>query len=239
MRHIADDSGRFAERPHYAAHELDWMFERIATDLLKEGGAPICFPLSTVKLISLIERAVEQLGEHDSKRFDGATEFLRNGRPRVTVAKKLTRSAKYAAYLRTVLAHEYAHLHLHHHLYELSFGAATIPGSENRFEVIGCRRKTMTVAATGNWMEWQASYASGALLMPATYVKQLTAGYLAHEGLDSPVASDSDHGEVLIDLIVKSFLVCRDAARVRLSALKILGPPVWTLTPYLFPLLSG
>lgn len=218
------------------------MFERIATEFLKEQTAAVRFPLSTADLWSLLKRGVRDLDQHtDSSkfgnRFEGITEFFYRGKPRVTIAGKLVRREKYANRLRTALAHEYDHVQLHAHLCKIGQvrTSTSMVDSEKRSIVIRCRRKTMIDAAPSNWMEWQASYACGALLMPMTYVKRLTPNYLAINGLEGLVASDSAHGEALICMVVEEFEVSRDAARVRLEALNILGSPAGTMIPYLFP----
>lgn len=84
----------------------------------------------------------------------------------------------------------------------------------------------MITAPQTDWMEWQAGYACGAILMPASYARTAVAAYRERAGLFGPVPVATRHGQAMIDGIVDAFQVSRDAARVRLSVLGILGVPV-------------
>jgi hypothetical protein len=82
-----------------------------------------------------------------------------------------------------------------------------------------CRRTHMLEAPVSDWMEWQAGYISGAILMPASSVRSLVS-----KSVDTPSrAPDSDADSNLIARVVEAFNVSGDAARVRLTRLGILG----------------
>jgi len=89
--------------------------------------------------------------------------------------------------------------------------------------VIACKRDTMLSASRADWMERQAGYACGAVLMPATYARAAVCGYREQAGVFGQMQAVSDHGQAMIELLVKGFQVSRDAARVRLSVLGLLG----------------
>jgi hypothetical protein len=89
--------------------------------------------------------------------------------------------------------------------------------------IIACKRDTMISAARTDWMEWQAAYACGALLMPASYVRSEIEKYRVEAKLYGPVPASTPEGFNMINIIVNRFQVSQDAARVRLSVLGYLG----------------
>ena len=93
---------------------------------------------------------------------------------------------------------------------------------------IYCYRDTMLSAPAADWREWQASYASSALLMPASHVRKTVAPL--HESLRifGAVRAESKEGQTLIDAVAAAYAVSRDAARVRLSVMNLLGTPTGT-----------
>jgi hypothetical protein len=83
-----------------------------------------------------------------------------------------------------------------------------------------CGVATMLDAPLTDWMEWQASYAAGAILMPATALRGLVSKSAV--GCDScvPVSSLSETSR-MVSSIAATFDVSEDAARVRLTRLGI------------------
>ena len=84
-----------------------------------------------------------------------------------------------------------------------------------------CKRALMLDAPLSDWMEWQASYVSGAILMPASSLRGLVGSILTpNEGevvpLDSPAAGE------LAARVSETFDVSQEAARVRLTRLGFL-----------------
>jgi hypothetical protein len=227
MRYVPDRTGRFAERPHYEPLEIDTMFERVVVEFLRGRHGKVTFPISTDDLTVLIENDAHDLDSSaDLSSYgtgvEGVTEFTRGRKPQVRIAEHLSANRLENRY-RTTLTHEYGHVRLHGYLFQMAatgnlFGAA--PGTA---EVIACKRETMITAARSDWMEWQAGYACGALLVPASFARACVADYRTRAGLFGPVAAASEHGQALIDAVVGGFQVSRDAARVRLSVLGILG----------------
>jgi hypothetical protein len=88
---------------------------------------------------------------------------------------------------------------------------------------IYCKRDTMIQAGRTDWMEWQAGYACGAALMPATYIRRTVGAIHEQLGIFGSTGSDSAHGRAVIDAVVEGYQVSRDAARVRLSVLGLMG----------------
>jgi hypothetical protein len=80
-----------------------------------------------------------------------------------------------------------------------------------------CHRDNMIGASEKDWMEWQAGYACGAILMPVGALVQTAKRF--REDKKIPYANltlASDHGQQLIALVTSTFQTSKDAARVRL-----------------------
>jgi IrrE N-terminal-like domain len=228
MRYVRDQTGRFAERPHYEPKELDVMFEKIIIDFLKAQHGKIEFPITTDDLTVLIERDTEDLDPYADlsvygNGVEGVTEFMPGRKPRVRIAAALAASENHENRYRTTLTHEYGHVQLHGYLFALGASGAGLFGTQQKPDVIACKRDTMVSAARTDWLEWQAGYACGAALMPATHARMMADAYRKKENLYGAVPATSTHGQALIDAIVETFQVSRDAARVRLSILGFLG----------------
>jgi hypothetical protein len=219
MRYVRDQTGRFPEHPHYEPKEFDTMFERIVVDFLKSRHGSVKFPFTTDDLTVLIEKETEDLDSYADLSGYGAAEFLPGRKPSVKIAKELAESDRRENRYRTTLSHEYGHVRLHGHLFGLGagpdlFDAKAKPG------VIACKRDTMLTASRTDWLEWQAGYACGAV---STYARTAVSDYREQAGLYGQVQAFSDHGQAMIELLVNGFQVSRDAARVRLSVLGLLG----------------
>jgi len=79
------------------------------------------------------------------------------------------------------------------------------------------------VAAPENdWMEWQAGYICGALLMPRSNVIALASRVAEGYGGAAPVVLETLAGRDLIAQVRKHFQVSEQAAQVRLSRLDLL-----------------
>jgi len=62
-----------------------------------------------------------------------------------------------------------------------------------------CYRDNILDAAQTDWMEWQAGYVCGALLMPASKVRELAGAYLESHGLFGVAGQRDSHGLALIE----------------------------------------
>ena len=138
------------------------------------------------------------------------------------IAQDLSSSENRENRYRTTLTHEYGHVHLHGYLFALGASAGLF-GAPAKAEVIACKRETMITAKQTDWMEWQAGYACGAILMPASRVKAAVDDYRTGADIYGPVPAATEHGRAMIERLVENFQVSRDAARVRLSVLGVLG----------------
>jgi Zn-dependent peptidase ImmA (M78 family) len=86
-----------------------------------------------------------------------------------------------------------------------------------------CYRDNILDAAQSDWMEWQAGYVCGALLMPVSEVRAGIRPYIESKGLFGVIGQRDSHGAALIELVKAGFNVSGDAARIRLIKLGILG----------------
>ena len=216
MRYIRDTTGQFPERPYFDAGELDELCERVIEGFLRKKYGEICYPVPTDGLQVLIEQQPADLNCYsDLSSFGedthGATVFEPDGPTRVFISKELSEHPTRENRFRTTLAHELGHILLHGPLYRAA-------KTGDLFEANGatgatCTRRSIESPQT-NWLEWQASYVSGALLMPLTPLRQLTQS--TFKGT-SPVALASPAAEALIEATMRTFKVSRQAAEVRLQ----------------------
>lgn len=206
------------------------MFERIVTGFLNGRYGQVRFPISTDDLTVLVEQDCESLDPYaDLSAYEGSvegvTEFWPGRKPLVKISLDLSESENRENRLRTTLTHEFGHVRLHGYLFAMGTSTADLFGGVRKSDVISCKRDTLITAPKSDWMEWQAGYACGAVLMPASLVRRLADAYRRANNLYGLISPTSTHGRALMEATVTDFQVSRDAARVRLSALGILGAP--------------
>lgn len=224
MKYVRDITGRFQQRPHYEPDELDVECERIIKPFLKDLYGEIKYPVQTEDLKKLIERDADDLDVYADltiygPEVEGVTEFRPGRKPRVSISARLTEDDHRENRLRTTLTHEYGHVRFHAYLWEIEPPTADLLRQQPNRDKIICKRDTMIDAAQTDWMEWQAGYICGALLMPKSAVIGLCREYVEANGIYGPVSLQSPAGGQLIQTIVKAFQVSQDAARVRLLKL--------------------
>ena len=234
--HVKDKTGRFAERPHYSEDELDTECEQIISGFLRELHGAVNYPVTTDDLTKLIEsRAADLdlfadlsgLGED----VEGLTEFRPGEKPRVRISRLLSEDPRRENRFRTTLTHEFGHVHFHNYLWDSSARQSNLFATgQHSGQPMTCKRETIVGANKNDWMEWQAAYACGAILMPVTAVKQLVADIFQNHGLYAAVTPDSVHGRKLIAAMVEAFQISEEAASVRLSRLHFLSATTPTQT---------
>jgi Zn-dependent peptidase ImmA (M78 family) len=225
---IRDRTGRFAERPHYDAAELDAECERIGHDLLRRRHGTVRFPITTDDLEVLIEDHGADLDAYvDLSSYgddvDGMAEFFLDQGPEVSISKRLSTDERRGNRYRTTLAHEFGHVHFHGHLWRDKFATSPLFGQSGDEAKAICKRSDILHAAAFDWMEWQAGYVSGAILMPASRVRRLVSDYCGVQSLPAAVHGQSAHGRALIAQVMEAFAVSEEAARVRLFKLDLLA----------------
>jgi Zn-dependent peptidase ImmA (M78 family) len=229
VRYVADRTGRFTQRPHYEPKELDRECEAIVGAFLKERHGTLAYPLTTDDLTVLIERDTESLDQYaDLSGYgldvEGVTQFQPGRKPKVLISETLSAADNRQNRLRMTLAHEYGHVRFHAPLWDLEPPSADLLKANPRANMQVCFRDKILDAAQSDWMEWQAGYVGGALLMPVSRVRTLVAAYCESHNLFGVVGQDDSHGRALIETVRVAFEVSPDAARIRLLKLGILGP---------------
>ena len=241
VRYVRDSTGRFSERPHYEPKELDRACESVVSNYLMGRYGKAEFPLSTNDLAQVIEREADDLDLFaDLSTYgtdvEGVTEFHPGAKPSVKISKVLSADERYQNRLRTTLAHEYGHVHFHAYLWDAQPPGADLlrrnPDANRQI----CKRDKILSAAQSDWMEWQAGFVCGAILMPASRVRRLAGDYLESHSLYGAIGPRDSHGQALIEAVMKAFQVSTDAARIRLLKLGILGES--SAGPSLFDLQS-
>lgn len=222
MKWVKDRTGRFARRPHYLPAELDDECEQLLASFLKSRHASVSLPITTDDLTVLIESLTESLDLYanlagQGGEVEGVTDFIPRRRPKVRISKGLTEDKRMSNRLRTTLTHELGHVHFHSFLFDVEqsgdlFDSQAEPQS-NR-----CTRSTILQATQTDWMEWQAGYACGAFLMPATALTSTIRDFLQLRKLTvARFGLNSAEGQELIQTVCAAYEVSRDAARVRLQ----------------------
>ncbi|MBV9356447.1 MAG: ImmA/IrrE family metallo-endopeptidase [Chloroflexi bacterium] len=218
MRWVLDHTGRFPRRPHYTTDELEQACEDLLRELrtVRPTPAPAA-PLSTDDLIVLIERRAGDLDLYADLTTEGAdvealTDFVPGQRPRVRVRSQLSDHPRHAHRLRTTLAHELAHVVLHDFIWWFDQGRL----DAERALALSPRCQRARAGGSTDWMEWQANYAAGALLMPDGALRRL---------LDAGDARyvRSSGGRQRLRQVQGVFDVSAEAARVRLLQLGYLS----------------
>jgi IrrE N-terminal-like domain len=226
MKLVRDTTGRFALRPHYEPSELDHESERIVFSFLQARHGSIEFPLSTDDLTVLIEQHADSLDmyadlSHYGEDVEGVTEFHADHDPKVSISKTIATDRRRRNRLRSTLAHEFGHVHLHRHLWEEKLRPGELFARRDSTNKAICKRGTIIDAPSYDWMEWQAGYVSGAILVPRSRASRLVGEYCAGRGLHGDVPVWSHHGGVLVGMIQEAFEVSEEAARVRLLKLRL------------------
>lgn len=91
------------------------------------------------------------------------------------IASPPTNGAK--IHLRTTLTHEFGHVKFHGPLWAQKFANGDLLERGVNANKAISKRDNILGAPQSDWMEWQAGYISGALLMPATPVRRLVSDY--------------------------------------------------------------
>lgn len=236
MKYVRDLTGRFHERPMFEREELDAICERALIDHVSECGKRLVYPVPTDLLQTLIEAHAGKLdlfadlsGEGDD--VEGVTDFLKGQKPRVRISGDLSNDVRREVRLRTTLGHEFGHVHLHNALFQAHVAAPDLFGDRTvgtrplpepvatQEALAKCKRETIVGARDTDWMEWQAGYVCGALLMPRKELRQIVHTAMRGAGQIDQLEIRSDLGGAIVAEVVQRFFVSAEAARVRLQVL--------------------
>lgn len=228
VRMIPDPTGRFAERPFYKPEELDRECEQIVTKFLRKRRGEVRFPISTDDLHVLIE---DEGADLDScvdlsaygEDVEGVAIFYPDRGPEVKISDRLANEPRRENRWRTTLTHEFGHVRFHRYLWADKLATGDLFARRNADNTAVCKRDQILNANKADWMEWQAGYISGAILMPASSIRSLVKEYCEPNGLFGPVNIATEHAQCLIQSVKVEYQVSEEAARIRLQALKLLS----------------
>lgn len=232
MKYIPDRTKRFSKRPYFTEDELNSECESIIRDHLLKLYKKVEFPISTDDITKLIECDASDLDlwadlSKEGDDVEGVTEFWPSKKPSVKISKNLSENERQENRLRTTLTHEYGHVKFHGPLVALEYAereSSLFPDS-SPLERFVSKREAILDAPKVDWMEWQAGYICGALLMPKTDLIQVVQGYRKDNSLLGDILDGSQEGELLISLVIERYAVSRDAARIRLLKLGVFAAP--------------
>lgn len=180
-----------------------------------------CLPLPTDRITDLIERDAifEPYYDLTSEGSDvhGLTKFCPNEKPVVYIDKRLYTGGREHR-LRTTLAHEWGHVALHDGPFQEKSATGSLFDSEVS-ESAKCRRDNIFGAPKVDWMEWQAAYVCGSLLMPKTFVLEATSRYCDKYRCHGKILAGTGYPGQLAEQISKEFQVSQAAALVRITQL--------------------
>lgn len=239
MKWVPDKTGRFAKRPHYLPEDLDAECERVIRTFLQEKYGNIEFPVKTDDLTLLIEQKanLDSFANLSGEEGDveGVTEFALGKRPVVRIASSL--QAPYLENrLRTTLTHEFGHVHFHQFMFEVETRPRSLFGDDGKTVANKCKRENIVGASETDWMEWQAGYVCGAILMPVGPLIDTVRDFRKANGLTlANLALNSEVGKRLIATVAARFQTSHDAARVRLLKKRILTDSGLVQVGDLFP----
>ena len=228
VKMVRDTTGRFSERPHYVPDELDRECERIVGSFLRKRHGEVRPPITTDELSILIEQADASLDSSvDLSMYgedvEGMTVFYPDQGPEVSISDRLANDPRWENRLRTTLAHEYGHVHFHRYLWAEKFMTGRLFDRQSTENKAICKRDTILDARNYDWMEWQAGYVSGAILMPVSSIRRLVSDFCAEHDLHAAVAVMSEQGQQIVGAVMEAFQVSEEAARVRLFKLSLLA----------------
>ena len=221
MKWVKDRTGRFSSRPHYLPEELDVECEKLITDFLTQRQGRVEYPVSTDELTILLETLTEDLDLYADLKdeigdVEGVTDFFPRRRPRVKISRHLTLDPRMSNRLRTTLTHELGHVRFHAFMYDGAVSGTLIAPPDGMVSR-KCKRDNILRAAQSDWMEWQAGFACGAILMPATALRATVKRYLEdHRITLGRFEMKSPEAQSLITTVSNSFEVSREAGCVRL-----------------------
>jgi Zn-dependent peptidase ImmA (M78 family) len=161
---------------------------------------------------------------------EGVTEFRRGEKPTVKISSRLTENRSLVNRLRTTLTHEFGHVHFHDQMFQVEtkpaslFDEIFVEEEPVHVHANRCKRETVVSLDKRDWMEWQAGFVCGAILMPVTSLIATVREFRRVNCLElSSIAEKSPAGAELITLVAKEYLTSRDAARIRLLQRQILS----------------
>ncbi len=185
---------------------------------------PTCLLERDIKSLDLYTDFSEEDGQ-----VEGVTEFRLGQKPVVKIAARLTETANLENRFRTTLTNEYGHVQFRNFLYQVEEKSTSL--LENLHaqaapmqQVNHCNRDSMVSLDDRDWMEWQAGFVCGAMLVPITPLLELVRASRQKVCMvHASIPSQSREGLQIIAEVAQSFQTSKYAARVRPLQKKILS----------------
>jgi len=219
--------------------EIDDECERLIRAFLSKKYGKVEFPVKTDDLTVLIEEKADLDSYADLSgepgEVQGVTEFVPGKRPVVRLASLLSQG-RMENRLRTTLTHEYGHVHFHQFMFDdVQIQSSSLFPHQEKSHTNKCRRGNIVGASEKDWMEWQAGYACGAILMPVGALIDTVRRFREDSRIPySNLALESESGQRLIACVASAFQTSKDAARVRLLKKGVLADTGTRRTKELF-----
>ena len=229
MSWSVDKSGRFPQRLYLRPVEIDRDCERLVTTFLQKRHGEVRFPLSTDELTVLVEQHCSTLDPYadlseEGDEVEGMTCFLPDQLPQVLISVQLTEQANRQNRLRTTLAHELGHAFYHRAVFDHLFAAPPHMFEAARAEPrTVCKRDAMMGTGEFVWLEWQAGYFSGAILMPAQQVRRSVGDLLRGQGIHGAAVIGTPSARDAEQHVMAGYQVSAEAAQVRLRKLGLVA----------------
>lgn len=218
--------------------EIDVECERVILDFVRRRYGKIEFPIKTDDLTILIEEKADLDSYADLSsegiEVEGMTEFTPGRRPVVKISHSLS-APNMENRLRTTLTHEFGHVHFHNFMFDVDCKSGSLFPSQDVGHTNRCNRESITGEAQTDWMEWQAGYACGAMLMPTGALTETVQSFRRDKNLQfGNLALHTETGRQLVAVVSSTFQTSRDAARVRLLKRRFLTDTGGNQTAELF-----
>lgn len=227
MKVYRTTSGPFSERPYFESTEV----EKICSDELAKVGLLPKSP-EPIRIDRFIEKKFKVSFSYEDMPDGviGYTLFGVNGVESIAVSRQLgEEESKYSERrINTTLAHECGHGLLHAHLFAFDLQAKSLFG--NSRDVSGskilCRsggieglQESKNGKYSGQWWEYQANLAIGALLMPRRLVAIALEPFLVETGSLGYKVLDKANRQAGVELLVSTFDVNPIVAKIREDSL--------------------
>jgi hypothetical protein len=222
MKNFRTRKGPFSERPYYEDAEI----ESICADALRDVGLLPAHP-EPIRIDRFIEKRFNVVPSYEKLPAGvmGLTRFGKDGVRDVVVDESLDQDETSSAQrrVRTTLAHEAGHCLLHAHLFVLSAKPQSLFGdfSEPERPKILCRGEAIGNSSSrysGQWWEFHANRAIGALLLPQALATQALQEFMAKSQAGFKFF-DYDQLEEASRRLSKAFDVNPAVGRIRIGQL--------------------
>lgn len=224
MRSYRDPLGRPIRWPFLKTEVLDRRCEGIMRGFMNRRSGGYRLPIPTDELIRLLEERAEKVDTYADlpDGIHGQTLLFYDRRPIVKIAESIYRTRSDHR-VRTTAAHEFGHVWLHAPLWrEAGARLATGAGEDGGGAVWTCHRENIVSAPKTDWVEWQAGWVSGAILMPASALRHWAEEHALKFGANPPFAATSPAASAMINRVAEECDVSILAAQVRLSKLRLI-----------------